>query len=153
LNNDDIYMRRALELAAQAGKLGEVPVGALIVHENQIISEAYNERESKPSALGHAELSVLADACAKLKRWRLTECTLYVTLEPCVMCAGALVQARISRVVYGASDPKAGAVESLYQILSDTRLNHRPQVTGGVLGRECGQILSDFFRQKRLSKG
>jgi tRNA(adenine34) deaminase len=142
-------MRRALELAAQAGNIGEVPVGALIVHENQIISEAYNERESKPSALAHAELTVLADACAKLKRWRLTDCTLYVTLEPCVMCAGALVQARVTRVVYGARDPKAGAVESLYQVLSDTRLNHRPQVTGGILGEECGKILSDFFRERR----
>jgi tRNA(adenine34) deaminase len=149
LNKDDIYMRRALELAAQAGNIGEVPVGALVVHENQIISEAYNERESKPSALAHAELTVLADACAKLKRWRLTDCTLYVTLEPCVMCAGALVQARVSRVVYGARDPKAGAVESLYQVLSDTRLNHRPQVTGGVLSEECGKILSDFFRERR----
>ena len=143
-------MRRALELAARAGSLGEVPVGALIVHENRIISEAYNERESKPSALAHAELTVIADACAKLKRWRLTDCTIYVTLEPCVMCAGALVQARVSRVVYGARDPKAGAVESLYQVLSDSRLNHRPEVKGGLLGEECGQILIDFFRQRRL---
>ncbi len=149
MNKDDIYMRRALELAAQAGNIGEVPVGALVVHENQIISEAYNERESKPSALAHAEMTVLADACAKLRRWRLTDCTLYVTLEPCVMCAGALVQARVTRVVYGARDPKAGAVESLYQVLSDTRLNHRPQVTGGILGEECGKILSDFFRERR----
>ena len=145
-------MRRALELAAQAGNIGEVPVGALIVHKKQIISEAYNERESKPSALAHAELTAIADACAKLKRWRLTDCTLYVTLEPCVMCAGALVQARVTRVVYGARDPKAGAVESLYQVLSDTRLNHRPEVSGGILGEECGKILSDFFRERRVAK-
>lgn len=151
MNNDQdlAYMRRALELATQAADLGEVPVGALIVHENQIISEAYNERETKPSALAHAELTVLAHACEKLKRWRLTGCTLYVSLEPCVMCAGALVQARVDRVVYGARDPKAGAVESLYQVLSDARLNHRPQVTGGVLGEECGKVLSEFFRKRR----
>jgi tRNA(adenine34) deaminase len=149
LDNDIIFMRRALELAAQAASLGEVPVGCVVVHENQIISEAYNERETRPSALAHAELTALQAACEKLGRWRLTGCTLYVSLEPCVMCAGALVQSRVDRVVYGARDPKAGAVESLYQVLSDTRLNHRPQVSGGVLGAECGQVLSDFFRKRR----
>ncbi len=149
---DDVYMRRALELAGQAALKGEVPVGALIVFENQIISEAYNERETRPSALAHAELSVLEAACERLQRWRLTGCTLYVTLEPCVMCAGALVQARVDRVVYGARDPKAGAVESLYQVLGDARLNHRPQVTSGVLGPECGQILSAFFQARRKDK-
>lgn len=145
-------MRRALELAALAADKGEVPVGALIVFDNQIITEAYNERETRPSALAHAELTVLAEACAKLNRWRLTGCTLYVTLEPCVMCAGALVQARVARVVYGARDPKAGAVESLYEVLSDARLNHRPEVTGGVLGAECGQVLSAFFQARRRDK-
>lgn len=151
MNNDQdiVFMRRALELAAQAADQGEVPVGALIVHNNQIISEAYNKRETKPSALAHAELMVLEEACAKLGRWRLTGCTLYVTLEPCVMCAGALVQSRVDRVAYGARDPKAGAVESLYQVLSDTRLNHRPEVCGGILGGECGQVLSDFFKRRR----
>jgi tRNA(adenine34) deaminase len=149
LDNDIIFMRRALELAAQAAALGEVPVGCVVVHENQVISEAYNERETRPSALAHAELTALQAACEKLGRWRLTGCTLYVSLEPCVMCAGALVQARVDRVVYGARDPKAGAVESLYQVLNDARLNHRPQVTGGVLGAECGQVLSDFFRKRR----
>ncbi|MBX3020251.1 MAG: tRNA adenosine(34) deaminase TadA [Bdellovibrionales bacterium] len=142
-------MRQALALAAQAEARGEVPVGALIVHDNSVIAEAYNERETQPSALAHAELSAIRQACEKLGRWRLSGCTLYVTLEPCVMCAGALVQARVDRVVYGARDPKAGAVESLYQVLSDTRLNHRPQVDAGVLGEECGKILSDFFRRRR----
>lgn len=144
------YMRQALKLATQAGELGEVPVGAVLVHENQVIAEAYNLRESRPSALAHAELMVLQAGCEKLGRWRLTGCTLYVTLEPCVMCAGALVNARVDRVVYGARDPKAGAVESLYQVLGDQRLNHRPEVEGGVLGDECGKILSDFFRARRV---
>jgi tRNA(adenine34) deaminase len=148
---DSQYMRRALELAARAAQLGEVPVGALIVHENQVIAEAYNERETKPSALAHAEISVIYQACEKLGRWRLSGCTLYVTLEPCVMCAGALVQARVDRVVYGARDPKAGAVESLYQVLADPRLNHRPAVEGGILAEECGKILSDFFKARRNS--
>jgi tRNA(adenine34) deaminase len=148
-SQDDVYMRQALTLAARAAALGEVPVGALVVHENQVIAEAYNERESLPSALAHAELSALSRACAKLGRWRLSGCTLYVTLEPCVMCAGASVQARVDRVVYGAVDPKGGAVESLYQVLGDARLNHRPQVAGGVLADECGEILSAFFRGRR----
>jgi tRNA(adenine34) deaminase len=148
-SQDEVYMRQALTLAARAAALGEVPVGALVVHENQVIAEAYNERESLPSALAHAELSALSRACAKLGRWRLSGCTLYVTLEPCVMCAGASVQARVDRVVYGAVDPKGGAVESLYQVLGDARLNHRPQVAGGVLADECGEILSAFFRGRR----
>lgn len=150
INVKDIeFMQRALELAKQAQAQGEVPVGALVVHENQIISEAYNEREGRPSALAHAELIALEKACQKLGRWRLSGCTLYVTLEPCVMCAGALVQSRVDRVVYAARDPKAGAVESLYQVLSDSRLNHRPTITGGVLAEEGGKILSDFFRSRR----
>ena len=144
-------MQRALELARQAALKGEVPVGALLVCENSIITEAYNERESKPSALAHAEITALEDGCRKLGRWRLTGCTLYVTLEPCVMCAGAVVQARVDRVVYGARDPKAGAVESLYQVLADPRLNHRPEVVGGVLAEECGRLLSDFFKSRRQS--
>lgn len=151
MNNEQDYsfMRQALNLAARAGELGEVPVGALIVHDSAVIAEAYNERESKPSALAHAELTALSQASARLGRWRLTGCTLYVTLEPCVMCAGALVQARVDRVVFGASDPKGGAVESLYQVLSDSRLNHRALVTGGVLAEECGQMLSEFFLKRR----
>jgi tRNA(adenine34) deaminase len=152
-NSVDVgFMRQALALAARAGELGEVPVGAVLVHENRVIAEAYNERESLPSALAHAELTVLAAACARLGRWRLSGCTLYVTLEPCVMCAGALVQSRVDRVVYGTRDPKAGAVESLYNVLSDARLNHRPAVTAGVLADECGRLLSEFFRQRRQNR-
>jgi tRNA(adenine34) deaminase len=146
---DFSHMRRALELAAVAAGKGEVPVGAVLVHENAVIAEAYNERETRPSALAHAEISVIEEGCRKLGRWRLSGCTLYVTLEPCVMCAGALVQARVDRVVYGARDAKAGAVESLYQVLADSRLNHRPVVAGGVLGEECGKLLTEFFRGRR----
>lgn len=146
-------MTRALELARQAAKLGEVPVGAVVVNaEGEIVAEAFNERERAPSALAHAELTATGAACAKLGRWRLTGCTLYVTLEPCVMCAGAIVNARFDRVVYGARDLKAGAVESLYQILGDTRLNHRPAVTGGVMAEECGRELSEFFRRRRTGE-
>lgn len=148
-DNDFNFMRHALELAARAAVKGEVPVGALVVYDNQVIAEAYNERETRPSALAHAEILALERATQKLGRWRLSGCTLYVTLEPCVMCAGALVQSRVDRVVYGAKDPKAGAVESLYQVLSDVRLNHRPEVSGGILKEDCGTILSEFFKRKR----
>jgi len=151
-NSQDVsYMRQALVLAARAASLGEVPVGALVVNESGVIAEAYNERETMPSALAHAELTALRLACEKLGRWRLSGCTLFVTLEPCVMCAGALVQSRIDRVVYGAVDAKGGAVESLYKVLADPRLNHRPVVLGGVLADECGAILSAFFKGRRQS--
>jgi tRNA(adenine34) deaminase len=149
MESDESYMHRALALAAQAAEAQEVPVGALVVCDGVIVSEAGNLRESKPSAMAHAELIALEKACEKLGRWRLTGCTLYVTLEPCVMCAGAIVNSRVDRVVYGARDPKAGAVESLYQVLADARLNHRPAVIGGVLADECGAILSDFFKKRR----
>ncbi len=142
-------MRRALDLARQAEARGEVPVGALIVREQQVIAEAFNEKESLPSPLAHAEVTAIHRASQTLKRWRLTDCTLYVTLEPCVMCSGAIIQARLERVVYGTRDPKAGAVDSLFQILQDSRLNHRPQVTAGVLAQECSHILTNFFRLRR----
>lgn len=149
--DDFTFMRQALELAAHAATLGEVPVGAVVVYKNSVIAAAYNERETKPSALAHAELTALELACKKLGRWRLSDCTLYVTLEPCIMCAGALVQARVDRVVYGARDPKGGAVDSLYKVLGDTRLNHRPEVVSGILHEECGKLLTDFFKMKRES--
>lgn len=149
---DGGWMLKALDLAREAEGLGEVPVGALIVFENQIISSAYNRRETDLDPLAHAELRAIHEASQKLKRWRLIGCTLYVTLEPCVMCAGAIVNSRIDRVVFGATDPKAGAVESLYQVLSDKRLNHRPEVSGGVLREECSKILTEFFRNKRQTQ-
>lgn len=152
-DEDVCYMRQALALASRAANAGEVPVGALVVMDSRVIAEGWNERESLPSALAHAEITALTKACAALGRWRLGGCTLYVTLEPCVMCAGAIVQARVDRVVYGAKDPKAGAVDSLFEILRDARLNHRPRVASGVLESECGAILRDFFRARRDSRG
>lgn len=144
-------MQRALELARRAAQSGEVPVGAVIVEtlSGRIIAEAHNEKENLASALGHAELLVIQRASEQLGRWRLTGCSLYVTLEPCVMCAGAIVASRLDRVVFGAIDPKAGAVRSLYQILEDPRLNHRPEVLGGVEAEGSGELLREFFRKRR----
>lgn len=147
--NDTIFMKRALELAKQAQAQGEVPVGAVVVENGQIVAEAFNLRETERLCTAHAELKALEIACRRLSRWRLTGCTIYVTLEPCVMCAGALVNSRIDRVVFGASDPKAGAVVSLFSILTDRRLNHRPEVVKGILADECGQLLTEFFRRRR----
>ena len=148
--NDELWMRKALALAASAAKKGETPVGALIVHDGEIIAQAENCKEAVNDPLGHAELLVIREAADRLGRWRLSGCTLYVTLEPCTMCAGAIVHARLDRVVYGATDPKAGAVRSLYQILADARLNHAPAVTSGVLESECSELLKVFFRDLRL---
>ncbi len=147
--NDQKWMSIALELARKAADLDEVPVGAVVVHEEQVIGHGFNRRESDRDPLAHAELLAINEAAKKLDRWRLFDCTLYITLEPCLMCAGAIVNSRVSRVVFGASDLKAGAVVSLYQTLNDSRLNHRPEITTGVLATECGTILSDFFRRKR----
>lgn len=153
---DDVWMRLALRQAELAAAEGEVPVGAVVVQTgldgSASIVECRNHREASRSPLGHAEINAISEAASKLGRWRLTGCTLYVTLEPCVMCAGAIVQSRLDRVVYGAADAKAGAVQSLYQILSDPRLNHRPEVRAGVLAKECGEVLSQFFKERRLTK-
>lgn len=149
--SDLAWMRHALGLAQRAADQGEVPVGAVVVHNNQIIAEGWNQPigQSDPSA--HAEISALRAAGGSLKNYRLTDCTLYVTLEPCVMCAGAIVHARIPRLVFGAWDPKAGAVTSVYDVLSVPRLNHSLECVGGVLGEECGILLKDFFRARRGS--
>lgn len=146
-------MRRCLALAAEAAVLGEVPVGALVVHDGAVVGEAFNRREVDGDPLAHAELRAIARAAAKLARWRLSGCTLYVTLEPCFMCAGALVNARVDRLVYGALDPKAGAVASLGTVCSDARLNHRLTITGGVLEQECGAALTAFFARLRDRRG
>jgi tRNA(adenine34) deaminase len=148
-NSAETHMEKALELARKAQDANEVPVGALVVLNGQIIAEAWNEKESSKIPTHHAEILAIERAAQKLGRWRLNDCELYVTLEPCLMCSGAIVQARLGHVFYGATDPKGGAVASLYQVLQDPRLNHRPQVTGGVLGEACAQILTDFFRKKR----
>lgn len=147
---DERFMRMALKLAERSESLGEVPIGALIVDkEGKIIAKSTNLREQHSTTLGHAELVAIHRACKKLSSWRLLDCTLYVTLEPCFMCAGALVQSRIGRVVYAARDPKAGALHSLAQLGQDMRLNHRFDVTSGVLEEESSLLLKSFFKRKR----
>jgi tRNA(adenine34) deaminase len=146
---DEHFMRRALQQAELAVQQDEVPVGAIVVHANKIIATAFNQREQLADPTAHAEMIAITQAASHLNSWRLIDCTLFVTLEPCPMCAGAILQSRIPRVVYGALDPKAGAVVSLYQLLNDPRLNHRCEVVGGVLASDCGQILTDFFERKR----
>ncbi len=150
---DESMMLRALAEAAIAEREGEVPVGAVIVHDEQIIAAAHNQREQLRDPTAHAEMIAITQAAESLGSWRLSGCTLYVTLEPCPMCAGAIVQARIPRIVYGASDPKAGAVDTLYQVLSDTRLNHQAEIIRGLLADQCGMMLTRFFQeQRRLGK-
>ena len=147
---DEKYMRLALKKAKAAAQIDEVPVGAVLVSaDGRILSQASNIRETLNSTLGHAELVAIHRACKKLNSWRLIDCTLYVTLEPCFMCAGALVQSRIGRVVYGTVDPKGGALHSLAQLGQDTRLNHQFEITAGVLADECSKILKEFFKKKR----
>jgi tRNA(adenine34) deaminase len=147
------FMRIALEEAEQALREDEVPIGAAIVHEGRVIARAHNQREQLRDPTAHAEMIAITQAAESLQSWRLEGCTLYVTLEPCPMCAGAIVQARIPTVVYGAADPKAGAVHTLYRLLDDPRLNHRAEAVAGVLAEPCGEILSRFFReQRRLGK-
>ena len=142
-------MRLALAEARAAAAHDDVPIGAVVIRDGEVIASRHNERELAGDPTAHAEVLVLRDAAAVVGHWRLLDCTLYVTLEPCVMCAGALVNSRIGRVVYGATDPKAGAVESLYRVCSDERLNHRPPVSSEVLADECGQLLRAFFAARR----
>lgn len=146
---DQVWMRRAIRQAQAAAEADEVPVGAVIVRDGQLLAQAYNGREQLRDPTAHAEMLAITQAAAAVEDWRLERCTLYVTLEPCPMCAGAILLARIPRVVFGASDAKAGAVVSLYELLNDRRLNHRCEVVGGVLGPECGQLLTGFFASKR----
>jgi len=144
-------MRAALGEARRALELAEVPIGAVIVRDGHVIAAAHNRRMLDKDPTAHAEMLVIRAAAVAVGDWRLSGCELYVTLEPCCMCAGAIVLSRLDRVVYGATDPKAGAVETLYQLCSDERLNHRPQITAGVLGDECGRVLSEFFRVQRAT--
>src|SRR4051795_5388831 len=146
---DQAMMRRALDLAREAAGMGEVPVGALIVRDGKIVSQAFNLRETLRDPTAHAERLALTLAGRTLGSWRLEGCTLYVTLEPCPMCAGAIGQSRIARLVYGAADPKAGACRSLYRLVDDPRLNHRATWAGGLLREECSTLLAQFFRDRR----
>lgn len=142
-------MTEALLQAEEARREDEVPVGAVIVHDGALIAAAHNQREQLNDPTAHAEMIAITQAASALDSWRLENCTLYVTLEPCPMCAGAILQSRMLRVVYGATDPKAGAVDTLFQLLQDERLNHKVEVEGGILADRCGAILTDFFAEKR----
>ena len=146
---DTRFMQAALELAREAAAEGEVPVGCVIVRKGQIVGRGRNRRETDKSALAHAEIEAIAESCRNLGGWRLWECTLYVTLEPCPMCAGAIINARIPRVVYGASDTKCGAAGSVCSLFS-MGFNHHPTVEAGVLEEECAALLTEFFQKLRL---
>ena len=146
---DESFMRLALEQASLAESIGEVPIGAVVVCDGEVVSVGYNRREIDHDPAGHAELIAIREASAKLERWRLTGCTVYVTLEPCPMCAGLMHQARIDRCVYAAPDPKAGALGSLYDLHDDERLNHRFDVESGVLEQESAEMLRAFFKKLR----
>ncbi len=147
------YMRKALQQAEAARAEEEVPVGAIIVKDDRVIAAAYNQREQLHDPTAHAEMIAITQAAESLGGWRLENCRLYVTLEPCPMCAGAILQARIPMVIYGATDPKAGAVDTMFQLLRDERLNHRAEVISGVLAEPCGAILTSFFaEQRRMGK-
>jgi len=146
---DKHFMQLAIEQAKVAQENGDVPIGAVVVYENQVIGRAYNQREQLKDPTAHAEIIALTQAAAFIESWRLHGCTMFVTLEPCAMCAGALVLGRLDRLVYGCEDPKAGACGSLYNIVQDERLNHRLEITSGVLADECAKLLQDFFSQKR----
>jgi tRNA(adenine34) deaminase len=152
MSDDDAFMRQALALAREAAALGEVPVGAVAVYEGQVIGTGFNRREVDRNPLAHAELLALDAACKARGAWRLSGVSLYVTLEPCAMCAGALVQSRVTRLVFGAMDPKAGAVGSLYNLAEEPRHNHRLQVTSGILADESRLLLKTFFERLREKK-
>lgn len=149
LNADEMHMALALEEARKAGAIGEVPIGAVVVCDGAVVASGYNRREIDRDPAGHAEFFAIRDASRKLERWRLSDCTVYVTLEPCPMCAGLMHQARIARCVYAAPDPKAGALGTLYNLSSDERLNHRFEVTAGVLAEESATLLREFFGKLR----
>ncbi len=151
-NSDETYMALALDEARLAGAIGEVPIGAVVVCDGAVVARAHNRREADHDPAGHAELLAIRSAAAKLERWRLSDCTVYVTLEPCPMCAGLMHQARISRCVYAAPDPKAGALGTLYDLHDDERLNHRFDVTRGVLEDESADMLRAFFKRLREEK-
>jgi tRNA(adenine34) deaminase len=151
-SQDQAYMAAAMEEARIAGALGEVPIGAVVVNGGRIIGRGHNLRESSNDPTTHAEMIAIRQAAAALESWRLLDCTVYVTLEPCVMCMGAIILARIPRLVYACRDPRAGAVGSIYDFSRDERFNHRVEVVEGVLGDECSEMLSGFFRDLRVRK-
>lgn len=147
--DDHDYMGVALEEANKAYRMGEIPIGAVLVMDGEIVASAHNRRETWHDATAHAEVIVIQQTCQKLQRWRLTGATLYVTIEPCPMCAGALVNSRVDRLVYGSADYKAGAVESIFNVVQNEALNHRLAVTAGVRAEECTALMKEFFRERR----
>nr|ART38171.1 F239 [uncultured bacterium]ART39739.1 J248 [uncultured bacterium] len=147
--NDELWMIEALSLAREAGAAGEVPVGAVVVLDGQIIGRGFNQPISRQDPTAHAEVVALRDAATRLGNYRLPGATLYVTLEPCMMCAGAMMHARLARVVFGAADPKTGVAGSVLNVFTEARLNHHAAITGGVRAEECGQLLSSFFAARR----
>lgn len=149
---DEKYMRLAIDEAKKAEMIGEVPIGAIIVYDKKVIASGYNQREKNQTTLSHAELLAIKAANEYIGSWRLEDCTLYVTLEPCPMCAGAIVQSRIPRIVYGANDPKAGCTGTLMNLCNENRFNHQSNVTSGVLAEECGTMLTNFFKEIRKQK-
>lgn len=146
---EEKFMKAALKEASKAPSENEVPVGAVVVYDGKIIARAHNKRETKQSATAHAEILAIEKACKLLKSWRLEGCDLYVTLEPCPMCAGAIINSRIESVYFGAKDAKAGCCGSLYNLTGDVRFNHRPLVEGGFLQEQCAKLLTDYFKDKR----
>ncbi len=148
---DQKYMKAALRLAEKAAALGEVPVGAVVVYQDRIIGRGYNRREIDQSSLAHAELIAIRKACKKIGSWRLEDCTLYVTLEPCPMCCGAIINSRIPQVIFGAKDPKGGAMGGVTD-LTDHPWNHHPEILGGIMEQECSALLKDFFKNLRAQK-
>ncbi|HXP38013.1 MAG TPA: tRNA adenosine(34) deaminase TadA [Solirubrobacteraceae bacterium] len=148
-SNEDYFMRLALREAELASAHGDVPIGAVVEHDGELIAAAHNERELRQDPTAHAEVLALREAARALGSWRVLDATIYVTLEPCAMCAGAIVLARVARVVFGAEDPKAGACGSVLDVLADTRLNHRPEVLAGLLREECSELLRSFFAARR----
>lgn len=151
-HNDEYYMAKALTLAQQAAMIDEVPVGCIIVHDGRIIAKAYNKKEHTQQAIDHAEIRALQSASRHLKSWRLDGCTLYVTLEPCMMCMGAIIQSRIARVVYGASDPKGGCCHTVINIENIHGFNHYPLITSGIMAEQCASVLTSYFKAKRRGK-
>ncbi|MBN7745057.1 tRNA adenosine(34) deaminase TadA [Bacillus velezensis] len=150
--NDEYYMREAIKEAKKAEAKGEVPIGAVLVLHDEIVARAHNLRETEQRSLAHAEMLAIDEACRKLGTWRLEDAVLYVTLEPCPMCAGAVVLSRVNKVVFGAFDPKGGCTGTLMNLLQEERFNHQAEVVSGVLGEECGEMLSAFFRKLRRQK-
>ena len=152
MTDDEKFMKQAIKQAIKAKELDEVPIGCVIVRDEKIIARGYNRRNTDHTSLAHAEMMAIKKACKRLGDWRLEECTLYVTLEPCQMCAGAIVQSRVKRVVIGAMNKKAGCAGSIFNLLEEDRFNHKAEVIRGVLEEECSKMMSDFFKELRAKK-